>query len=63
VTVNELGKGRAYYLASWNEEPFLEDFYRALAGRLGLRRALAAALPRGVGAALRRESGRLGIPR
>jgi beta-galactosidase len=53
VTVNELGKGRAYYLASWNEEPFLEDFYRALA----------AALPRGVGAALRRESGRLGIPR
>jgi beta-galactosidase len=55
LTVNDFGRGRAYYLASWNEEPFLQDFYRALSERLGLRRALEAPLPRGVSAQLRAD--------
>ena len=31
LTVNELGQGQAYYIASRNDERFLDDFYAALA--------------------------------
>ena len=58
LTVNQLGKGRAYYIASRNDERFLDDFYAALAGQLNLLRALDAALPSGVSAQLRTDGQR-----
>jgi beta-galactosidase len=48
VTLNSFGKGRAWFLASRNEERFLDDFYRALADTLDLKRPLASEPPRGV---------------
>ena len=58
LTVNELGKGRAYYIASRNDERFLDDFYGALSGQLSLLRALDADLPSGVSAQLRTDGER-----
>jgi beta-galactosidase len=58
LTVNELGKGRAYYIASRNDERFLDDFYGALGGQLSLLRALDADLPSGVSAQLRTDGER-----
>ena len=58
LTVNELGKGRAYYIASRNDERFLDDFYAALGGQLNLLRALEAELPSGVSAQLRTDGER-----
>ena len=58
LTVNELGKGRAYYIASRNDERFLDDFYGALGRQLGLLRALDAELPSGVSAQLRTDGER-----
>jgi beta-galactosidase len=53
LTVNALGKGRAYYIASRNEARFHADFYGSLIDALGIERALGAALPDGVTAAKR----------
>jgi beta-galactosidase len=53
LTANRFGRGTVYYIASCNEERFLSDFYRALAGRLGLKRALPVELPEGVTAQVR----------
>ena len=58
LTVNRFGKGRAYYAASFGEEAFYRDFYRGLAGELGLERALPVELPEGVEACLREGGGR-----
>ncbi len=58
LTVNELGKGQAYYIASRNDERFLDDFYAALGGQLSLLRALDAELPSGVSAQLRTDGER-----
>jgi len=58
LTVNELGRGRAYYIASRNDERFLDDFYAALGGQLSLLRALDADLPSGVSAQLRTDGNR-----
>jgi len=58
LTVNELGRGRAYYIASRNDERFLDDFYAALGGQLSLLRALDADLPSGVSAQLRTDGSR-----
>ena len=55
LTVNTLGKGRAYYIASRNEDRFLSDFYGAQAEELGLLRALDIDLPDGVTAQLRTD--------
>lgn len=55
LTVNTYGKGRAYYMASRNEDHFLSDFYGALAVDLNLLRALPADLPQGVTAQLRTD--------
>ena len=48
VTVNECGRGQAYYLAGRTKDRFLDDFYKALCPRLNLRTPLKAALPQGV---------------
>lgn len=55
VTVNALGRGEAYYVASRNDERFMSDFLGALAGKLRLRRALPAELPLGVTAQIRED--------
>ncbi|MBE0698070.1 MAG: beta-galactosidase [Anaerolineaceae bacterium] len=55
LTVNAYGKGKAYYMASRNDERFLNDFYASLAADLDLLRALPAALPEGVTAQLRTD--------
>jgi beta-galactosidase len=58
LTVNRYGQGKAYYIASRNEERFLDDFYGALSGELGLLRSLDVDLPSGVSAQLRTDGER-----
>jgi len=55
VTVNRFGKGRAYYIASRNDERFNDDFYGNLISALGLGRAIDAPLPIGVTARVRTD--------
>jgi beta-galactosidase len=55
LTLNRFGQGRAYYVASRNDERFLSDFTAALAAELHLHRALDADLPPGVSAAVRTD--------
>ena len=55
VTVNQFGKGRAYYIASRNEARFHTDFYGYLMQNLALRRALGTDLPKGVTAQVRTD--------
>jgi beta-galactosidase len=55
LTVNEFGKGRAYYIASRNDDRFDDDFYEGLARGLGLKRVLGTRLPEGVTAQLRTD--------
>ncbi|HPD15141.1 MAG TPA: beta-galactosidase [Planctomycetota bacterium] len=58
LTVNKVGKGRAFYVASRNDERFLSDLYGALADQLDLLRALDAYLPQGVSAQVRTDGER-----
>ncbi|MCJ8011565.1 beta-galactosidase [Paenibacillus sp. KQZ6P-2] len=55
LTVNRLGKGRAYYLAARAEKPFYHDFYRSLAAQEGISRVLDTELPQGVTVQLRTD--------
>jgi beta-galactosidase len=55
LTLNQYGQGKAYYIASRNEECFLDDLYRALSAELDLLRALDVDLPAGVSAQLRTD--------
>lgn len=55
MTVNQLGKGRAYYIASRNKEPFHSDFYRKLVEQTGVLRALPVELPSGVSSSIRTD--------
>lgn len=55
VTKNKFGKGLAYYIASRNEQNFMDDFYRSIATSLGLRKVFANALPPGVNVAARTD--------
>jgi beta-galactosidase len=48
LTANDFGKGRAYYIASRNEERFLEDFYSNLVSALNLRQDIKTETPTGV---------------
>ena len=48
LTLNRLGKGRAYYIASRNDESFLDNFFGYLAQDLHLERSLKGDLPKGV---------------
>ena len=58
ATVNAFGKGSAYYIASRNDERFLDDFYSGLAQQLNLPRAIDAELPAGVTATRRTDGER-----
>lgn len=55
LTVNSFGKGKAYYMASRNEPPFIADFYRRLISELPLDRVIDADLPGGVTAQMRTD--------
>ena len=55
LTVNGLGKGKAYYLASRNEARFLTDFYRKLIAGLSIERVVDSDLPKGVTAQVRTD--------
>ena len=55
LTVNTVGQGKAYYIASNPDDRFLADFYGALDAALGLLHSLDAELPRGVSAQLRAD--------
>lgn len=48
VTMNRVGQGKAWYIASRNDLSFHRDFYGALIKQLGLPRALASDFPPGV---------------
>ena len=55
LTVNAFGKGQAWYVASRNEERFLQDFCTHQVTSLGLRRTLLTDLPEGVTAQMRTD--------
>lgn len=55
LTVNEFGKGKAYYIAARTEDKFCDDFYHKLAEELKLKKALEADPPQGVEACLRED--------
>ncbi len=58
LTVNNFGKGQAYYVAARTEEPFLNDFLGKLTTQLALRPALPGSLPGGVSATVRTDGTR-----
>ena len=58
LTENVFGDGKAYYIASRNDERFHDEFYAGLAHDLGLRRVLDTDLPVGVTAQLRTDGKR-----
>ncbi len=58
LTVNDFGKGQAYYIAARADETFLNDFFGTLASRLALQPALPVDLPVGVTATLRGDDQR-----
>lgn len=55
LTVNQFGKGKAYYIASRNKEPFYRDFFRKLAKEASIQRIIDTDLPYGVTAQLRTD--------
>ena len=59
LTRNRFGKGAAWYMASRNEERFLQAFYDELAAHLKLARALDTDLPEGVTAHMRTDGSRV----
>jgi beta-galactosidase len=48
LTVNNFGHGRAFYIASRNEQKFKRDFYQALIEELDLNRVIEIEFPSGV---------------
>jgi beta-galactosidase len=58
VTVNKAGKGRAFYIASRNDDAFNADFYGKLVEELGIGGAIDARLPEGVSAQVRTDGER-----
>jgi beta-galactosidase len=55
LTVNEYGRGRAFYLAARPDSHFLHDLYTSLSHHLELARALPTPLPAGVSAQVRAD--------
>ncbi|TSB48471.1 beta-galactosidase [Alkalicoccobacillus porphyridii] len=48
VTMNTKGNGKAYYIASSNEQAFYDDFYRLQVSELSLTRIMETDIPEGV---------------
>ncbi|MEZ4642639.1 MAG: beta-galactosidase [Chloroflexota bacterium] len=55
LTVNRVGNGRCYYLATRPDSRFLHDFYTALSTQLDLPRAIPTPLPAGLTAQVRQN--------
>jgi beta-galactosidase len=55
LTVNHFGRGKAYYVASRNQEPFFSDFIGKIVAEAGVRRVIDSALPEGVTAQVRTD--------
>ncbi|MCM1991726.1 beta-galactosidase [Oceanirhabdus seepicola] len=55
LTYNEFGKGGAYYIAFRNNDEFLRDFYKNLAKKINLNRAINIELPVGINAQVRKD--------
>jgi len=55
LTVNDFSKGKAYYIASRNEEQFNDMFYGKLIEKLELKKVVDAELPYGVTAQMRTD--------
>ena len=55
LTVNRLGEGKAYYIASRNTGLFHSHFYRSLIEDAGISKALNVKLPHGVNTAIRTD--------
>ena len=58
LTVNEFGKGKAYYIASRNEERFLNDLYANIITVSNIQPVISAQLPTGVTAQMRTDGKR-----
>jgi beta-galactosidase len=58
LTRNSFGEGQAYFIASRNDDRFLDDFCRGLEGDLSLTRVLAGDLPDGVSVTVRGDGSR-----
>ncbi|WP_025755899.1 beta-galactosidase [Enterobacter sichuanensis] len=55
VTVNRVGKGKAWHVASRNDLPFQRDFFAGIINELALPRAIESELPPGVVATARTD--------
>lgn len=55
LTVNEFGKGKAYYIASRNEDIFLNDFYNKIVADESIKQVIDTELPEGVTAQMRTD--------
>ncbi|MCZ8521000.1 MULTISPECIES: beta-galactosidase [Paenibacillus] len=55
LTVNRLGKGKAYYIASRNKAPFHDHFYESILSETGVKPVLTGTLPEGVTAQMRTD--------
>ncbi|MGF7030835.1 beta-galactosidase [Paenibacillus mucilaginosus] len=55
LTVNRLGEGKAYYIASRNKAPFHDDFYGSILAETGVKPVLPGTLPEGVTAQKRTD--------
>lgn len=55
LTVNQFGKGSAYYMACRLEDRFLRDFYTGIIQQVKPKQALKTTLPQGVSAQLRTD--------
>lgn len=55
VTVNQYGKGKAYYIASRNDAAFTQSFIDALIQQTGIKPVMKSPLPAGVSATLRTD--------
>ncbi len=55
LTVNRFGRGKAYYIASRNEQSFHDAFYGKLVEETGVKKALESKLPQGVSAQSRTD--------
>ncbi len=55
LTVNQFGEGKAYYIASRNEDNFLSDFYKTIVNDVDIESVLDRKLPSGVTATIRAD--------
>ncbi|MCF6409513.1 beta-galactosidase [Alkalihalobacillus sp. EGI L200015] len=55
LTVNQLGQGKAYYVASRNKQPFNNEFFSQLIKDVGIKKTIESKLPEGISAQSRTD--------